>query len=73
MLHQIVFGPANCTACAAGIFLVDGVAAGFWRWGQSVVEIQPFAPLTPAQADEVMLEADQLAVFHNQTAAVALV
>lgn len=46
-------------------FLVDGRVAGTWRYRDDRVEITPFAPLPPADREEVEAEAARLTAFHR--------
>ena len=45
-------------------FLVDGAVAGTWRHEDGEVRLEPFAPLSPADAEALGEEAARLAAFH---------
>jgi hypothetical protein len=45
-------------------FLVDGVVAGAWRYGDGHIAIDEFAPLDRAARRQVAEEAERLAAFH---------
>lgn len=49
---------------STGTFLVDGVAAGTWRYDGGHVRWESFARLARADAREVADEAERLAAFH---------
>lgn len=46
-----------------GTVLVDGFVRGVWRRDKHVVSVEPFAPLTPGQVEEVRAEALALLAF----------
>ena len=46
------------------VFLVDGAAAGTWRYRDGRVELEPFERLDRTTERELRAEADRLAAFH---------
>jgi hypothetical protein len=47
------------------VFLVDGTAAGTWRYADGEVQLEPWRPLPPPVLAEVEAEAARLAEFHS--------
>ena len=85
--ERVVPQPARARAATHGrgkfegatglpVLLIDGVVAGLWkrrpRGKRLAVRVEPFAPLTPAQEEQLAAEAARLAAFLDTPVDLAL-